>query len=475
MSIHTGGTGELTFDDDAAAALEADLALGLDPTSDEWDGPAPQGLAPVPALDGVAAAGLAGEDAPAAAEAEPQHRVRRAVWRSALAIVVLTLAVVGHSVYGALRAPGTDSLAARLAGWTRDHGGTPVVNFFERLTYKPPKVGGLPTGGIPTGVVEPAGAAANPLGPPLPPPAGPRVPRMGPHRPGTEPAPPPVGFAPAGPAHLAAPPAIAPVADPPIPDEGAWQVLQSVKGVPALRATFLRADPTYTSYVAAVAWMDTKLLRLELHPGTGEPGGGPWPHGSSIPPTERDDVVAAFNSGFRMADSRGGFYAGGRTAGSLREGAASLVISEDGSATIGEWGRDANLGPTVAAVRQNLDLIVDGGQVSPRINDNSGNRWGATLGNDLYVARSGIGVTEDGALLFAVGPRLSAATLAQLLVRAGAVRAMELDINPTWTIFVHYSLTPEGSTGTKLLATMNRPPTVYDTTSSRDFIVARSR
>jgi hypothetical protein len=50
---------------------------------------------------------------------------------------------------------------------------------------------------------------------------------------------------------------------------------------------------------------------------------------------------------------------------------------------------------------------------------------------------------------------------------------MELDINPQWTTFVHYS--GGGATADKLLPTMQRPATLYDTTSSRDFIAARVR
>jgi hypothetical protein len=221
--------------------------------------------------------------------------------------------------------------------------------------------------------------------------------------------------------------------------------------------------------------MDTKLLQFELHPGAGEPGGGPWAAGASIPPGERGDVIAAFNSGFRMADSRGGFYLGGRTSGTMREGAATIGFYNDGSVKVGQWGREIQMTPDLYSARQNLDLIVDDGQVNWKIDDNSGYRWGATLGNDLFVWRSGVGVTESGALVYASGPRLSAATLANLLIRAGAVRAMELDINPTWTIFIHYTATPDGSIPNKLLPQMSRPATLYDTTSSRDFIVARVR
>ncbi|MFN2608135.1 MAG: hypothetical protein ABR511_09625 [Acidimicrobiales bacterium] len=466
MSIHPDGLADV---EDLLAIAECRAAGGAQPVGD------PPAL---PEAPGRRARRKATRNTKRAARrgARARQPIRRAVRRVALTSVGLAVAVVGWSVAGALTAPGTDSVAARLAEWTRDHGGTPIINFAERMAYTPPKVGGTPAGGI---VVAEAGARsipgpdANGAGPRLPPHAGPPVPKAGPWLPGTEPAtPPPV---PSGPRALPDPAAIVPIAADALPDEGVWQVLESSGGQPVLRATFLRADAVYTSYLSGVAWLDTHLLRFELHPGTSEPGGGPWPLGASIPPAARGDVVAAFNSAFRLADARGGYYAGGRTAGTLRDGAATIAFYTDGSVNVGQWGRDVVMGDTLAAARQNLDLIVDDGAVSPRIDDNSGNRWGATLGNDLYVWRSGVGVTATGALVYATGPRLSASSLARLLVRAGAVRAMELDINPQWTTFIHYTSTPEGSVPAKLLPNMNRPATLYDSTSSRDFVVARTR
>ena len=61
-----------------------------------------------------------------------------------------------------------------------------------------------------------------------------------------------------------------------------------------------------------------------------------------------------------------------------------------------------------------------------------------------YQWRSGAGVTAQGALVYAVGPSLSPAQLADLLVAAGVTRGMELDINPNWPVFVSYD-PPAGS------------------------------
>jgi hypothetical protein len=65
--------------------------------------------------------------------------------------------------------------------------------------------------------------------------------------------------------------------------------------------------------------------------------------------------------------------------------------------------------------------------------------WGATLGANAVVARSGIGVIASRALIYVAGPALTARSLAESWPRAGAVRAVALDIHPEWVTFNFYS------------------------------------
>jgi hypothetical protein len=96
-------------------------------------------------------------------------------------------------------------------------------------------------------------------------------------------------------------------------------------------------------------------------------------------------------------------------------------------------------------VRQNLDLLVQNGHEVAGLQANDTTKWGYTLGNAVYVWRSGLGITADGALVYVGGPGLNITDLANLLVRAGAVRAMELDINTDWVNFSAYR--PSTATG----------------------------
>jgi hypothetical protein len=114
------------------------------------------------------------------------------------------------------------------------------------------------------------------------------------------------------------------------------------------------------------------------------------------------------------------------------------------------------------------------------VQNNDPARWGYTVGNAVLVWRSGVGVTANGALVYVGGPGLSAYGLAQLLVRAGAQRAMELDINSDWVDFFTYAPGPVGSppgdlTVNKLLVDMKPSTNNYLSASSRDGVALFSR
>ncbi len=252
-------------------------------------------------------------------------------------------------------------------------------------------------------------------------------------------------------------------------------------GQPAVLKAMLRPDATHTSYLAEVAWINTHDVRFVLHPGSEEPGHGPWTVPDTIPAAQRHGLVATFNGGFRLKDALagpfGGYYADGRAVGQLANGVAAEIFRRDGSMTVGLWGRDATLAdPTVVAVRENLRLLVDNGQITASSADGSSRTWGYTIKNAYYVWRSGIGVTDTGDIVFAMGSTLSVQTLADVLRRAGAVRAMELDINPAWTSFMSYTAGPDpANPAPAKLTDFSRPADRYYQPSSRDFVAAYLR
>jgi hypothetical protein len=380
---------------------------------------------------------------------------RRPTVRVVAAALALLVGWVGLSLGRALTGPGNDSAAARTAEWARDHHLGFAVTGLEKLDYRlhKPKTGGTPPGGVPTAGAVPAARTVSPA-------KAVRARRSPPPIPHTR-APRPVRILAAG---------------PPLPNEGRWQQVVTVKGEPAVRVAYVRPDAEHTSYLTGVMWLDPRLLAGRFHPGFQDPG-GTWPTPDSITPALRPRVAAAFNGGFRLnGASRGGVWLAGHTARPLRTGAASLVLYRDGTADVGAWGSQVSLTPRVAAVRQNLDMLVDGAEVNPRCSEGNGPTWGATLGNRAYVWRSGFGVTRDGALVYVAGNAMSVCTLGRVLAAAGAVRGMELDINPEWTTGYYFTHEATGATvGHNLNPAQSHGPDRYFTVQSRDFFAFYTR
>jgi hypothetical protein len=372
--------------------------------------------------------------------------VLRRVGRLTVVAVAVFLVVVGWSIGTALTAPGTDSVAAKLAEWGRDHGLGGVITWLEQQQYEhnQPKIGGAPSGGVPV----PGGAV--PMS---------QTPTTGPVAPTT----------PIAPTTLPAPAPIPVLAGAvPLPGEGQWQTVVTVDGAPAVRVAELRPDSQHTSFLAGVLWIDPNLVRGQLQPGYLDPG-GTWQAADSIVTSLQSSVVAAFNAGFRLSSSHGGYYSEGRMVAPLQDGAASLVLDTNGTATVGSWNQEVHLGPNVASVRQNLAMLVDNGQVNPSC-ATGGSVWGATIGNAAYIDRSAFGVTADGGEVYVGGPALSVCTLGAILQSAGVVRGMELDINPDWVSGVYFHDTPGAPPqGFRLYPTQKVPPSHYLSPSSRDW------
>ena len=127
-------------------------------------------------------------------------------------------------------------------------------------------------------------------------------------------------------------------------------------------------------------------------------------------------------------------------------GAATIAVGQHGNVIMGRWGTDHRLSGanrTLVAWRQNAGLLIDHGRITPYTQD--GSAWGLTILNSTYTWRSGIGLTRQGTLLYVAGNSLSAATLAQTLYAAGAVTAMQLDINPYWVRAFTYGRDAQGN------------------------------
>ena len=264
------------------------------------------------------------------------------------------------------------------------------------------------------------------------------------------------------------PPPIRPVLHPALAGEGVWRPTFSGGGSwPPVLVTSFRPDPNYPANVAGVAWIDHTRTSTFLYPGAQEPSVQLASRGpEEIPSTARHHLVATFNSGFKLVDSGGGFAVGGHTYAPLKTGLATIVRNRDGTMDVRSWTGGPDVPSNVLYARQNLPLIVINGHPNPNLSD--GPEWGATLGNAILVWRSGVGIDRHGNLIYAAANDMTVGSLAKVLLRAGAVRAMELDINTYWTSFITYKH-PGAIGAANLLASMDRSSQRYLTPDDRDF------
>lgn len=341
-------------------------------------------------------------------------------------LVVVSLASVSY--VRALMVPGYATWNDKTSSWVRDHGGAPLMNAYENWRYASPPPDSQPDlsqstspSSIPGGTMTSVGAL----------------------------------------------PVLPTVAGSPAPTWTAGRT--GVYATPVAYTSLYQPDPVHRSAIAGVAVLSQTRTSAHLVAGTTQPDTSAG-DSAAIPGTEIPNLVAAFNSGWKMKDIAGGFYSNGVTARELRDGQASAVIDDSGHLSVVEWTNGNTVDPHIAAVRQNLALVVDHGSVVPDIASNSDMRWGSAKNQLQYTERSGLGIDASGNIVYVAASKVDLRTLAGALVDAGAVTGMELDIHGGMTEFNSWSANAAGQLGpSALLPGIQKSPDRYLAPDSRDF------
>lgn len=358
--------------------------------------------------------------------------------RSLLALAVVALLTpVLYSYATTMAQPSSLPLGVRSVEWLRIHHLNWLVDEVERVYYgsKAPRKGGPQLKALPA-----------------------------------------IGIAPVAHRHMTPspwPPPVALVFAHRLPYEGIWQRTSPlVRGRPPVLVTTFRSEFAYPRIVAYVAWFDHTRTSLAFYPGRYEPPNAPVRGPMSVPFGQRWRLLATFNGGFTYVDGHNGSAIDGRTYEPLRDGLATLVGYRNGRVAIKTWTGGPTAGPDIAFARQSLPLIVRDGRLNPALNDSS--QWGFTLGNAVRVWRTGVGIDRRGNLIYAAANDQTVITLARILQRAGAVQAMQFDINPEWPTLITYQhwhgLVPD-----KIVPNVQQPATRYLVPDDRDFFAVYRR
>jgi hypothetical protein len=208
--------------------------------------------------------------------------------------------------------------------------------------------------------------------------------------------------------------------------------------------TFLQPDPARPYAVVGIVALDLTQVRLHYQLGTEEPASSvSLARSGAIPEADRQPgiLLAAFNGGFLTQHGYFGVMADGIQLVPPIDGIGALVMYQDGSLRMGEWGTDLFLTPDVLFFRQNCPLIVHDGLINPLVYNNWVNMWGGTIKGEIVTFRSGIGISQDGrTLYYFAGKSLNMPALATSMQVAGAFQAMQLDINDYYVHFTRFEI-----------------------------------
>ena len=369
--------------------------------------------------------------------AERKLRKRTVRRRRTLALLLILLAPVLYSYVTTVTKPSSLPLGIRSVEWVRTHHGAWLVNEAERIYYgwNAPAKGGPTLKTLPQVGTPPARSR--------------------------------------GPRRSYRPKSIVPILRPRLPGEGVWRSTgRVVDGATPVLVTTFRSEASYPRIVAYVAWFDHTRTQLALYPGRYEP-----PHATprgpmQVPHAQRWRLLSTFNSGFLSRDSHGGFFVNGTSAAPLQRGQGTVIAYNDGRVDVVSWTGGVTPPTNVVLAEQNLPLIVAHSKPNPLLAD--GSRWGSTLGNAVRVWRSGVGVDRRGNLIYAAANDQTAASLADILIHAGVVRAIELDINAEWPSLITYG---RGGVGyaTKVVPNSQQSIGRYLVPDDRDFFAIYRR
>jgi hypothetical protein len=368
-----------------------------------------------------------------------RRRRRRLLLIGAPLLGLLAWALVSYAIW--MLKPTSMSFGARSVEWVRADVplGNTIVDDIEHIYYtaNAPKKGG---------------------------PAPKRLPAVGLSRPGSKQA-------------AAWPRPIKPVFAHPLRGEGIWKPTgPPVDGGPPVLVTSFRPEAEYPQLLAYVAWFDHTRTAIGYYPGRYEPPNATVRGPMMVPSGQRWRLLAAFNGGFTYEDGENGSTLDGHVNEPLKDGKATLVGYRDGRVEIVKWSGGPNARPDVAWARQSLAPIVWDGRLNPALNENPNSpEWGFTLGGVTRVWRTGVGIDRHGNLIFVAAEGQTVISIAKLLRHIGAVRAMELDINPDWHTLITYTHHRHGLIPKMVEPQPNQSRDRYLVPDDRDFFAVYRR
>ena len=235
--------------------------------------------------------------------------------------------------------------------------------------------------------------------------------------------------------------------------DGVWVPMQSPEHPseePFMYKTLLHPDKQRSWAELFVVALDLRRVDVHLVPGSREPEATTdeakdVERPGRVAPEDREQVLAAFNGGFKTEHGQYGMYVGGLTYVPPKAGVCTVALFQDGGVDVATWERLMPRQEHMVWWRQAPNCMWEDGKMHVRLREGFTKRWGATLDGETVIRRSAVGVTSDGrAMLVGISNHTSAPVLAMGMHHAGAETVAQLDVNYSFPKFVTFERNDEG-------------------------------
>jgi hypothetical protein len=229
------------------------------------------------------------------------------------------------------------------------------------------------------------------------------------------------------------------------PGDGSWLPI-AVPDLPSVPTcmwkTLLHPDKNRSWAEVFVVALDLASVDIHLVAGSKEPvattpNAGQIERPARIPEALENEVLAAFNGGFKTEHGGYGMRIGDVTFVEPIPGTCAVAMFEDRHVEVAPWEKLESRAAQMKWWRQTPNCMVENGVLHERLRSGHSKKWGATLDGETVIRRSAMGVDRDGRFVFfAISNHTTAVAIADGLVHAGAITVAQMDVNFSYPKFV---------------------------------------
>jgi hypothetical protein len=226
---------------------------------------------------------------------------------------------------------------------------------------------------------------------------------------------------------------------------------------PRIYKTLIHPDQSRSWAELFVVAMDAHRVRVAAVAGTKEPAatttaGAAYRRTGLVPERDRNDLLMAFNGGFKTEHGQLGMRVDGVTLVPARKTACTVAAYKDGALKIASWKEIEPDSASAVFWRQGPACMLENGTLHPGLASDTNASWGSAVGGDTVIRRSALGLSPDGATIFmGISNYTTARALALGMQHVGAADVVQLDVNWSYPHVVVFRPNKNGKPRAELL------------------------